>query len=99
MQKRIITFFWAFCALIIPSISNAQQTIGLFTKNIREQDGYVLFSPNSSKENYLIDKCGKLVHEWNAGEFPGLDSYILPNGNLLSTGKLTNKYFSSTGSV
>ena len=78
---------------------SAQQTVGLFTKNSGEQDGYVLFSPNSSSETYLIDKCGKLVHKWNTGYAPGLDAYLLPNGELLSTGKITNSYFTNPGSI
>src|SRR6185437_17050785 len=95
MKKVSAIFFMAFYALFIPLLSSAQQTVGMFTKNAGQQDGYVLFSPNYSKITYLIDKCGKMVHQWNTGFIPGLDAYLLPNGNLLSTGRTTDPYFSA----
>jgi len=99
MKKGLTILFLSFYSFFIPYLSSAQQTVGLFTKNLGQQDGYVLFSPGSSDYTYLIDKCGKLVHEWNTGANPGLDAYIYPNGNLLSTGKTNNSYFNSSGSA
>jgi len=99
MQKIISIQFTSLFVFLFPILTFAQQTVGLFTKNTGSQDGFVLFSPNSSNETYLIDKCGKLVHKWNTGYAPGLDAYLLSNGNLLSTGKIANQYFSSPGSI
>src|SRR6185503_10840588 len=99
MKKGYTILLMSFFALLFSSHIYAQQTVGLFTKNAGEQDGYVLFSPNSSNYTYLIDKCGRLVHKWNTHSSPGLDAYILPNGNLLSTAKSFNPYFNSPGSV
>ncbi len=99
MQKGFTILMLAFYAFFSPTIIKAQQTVGLFTKNSGEQDGYVLFSPNSSNFTYLIDKCGRLVHKWNTVKDPGLDGYILPNGELLFSGKVANPYFNNPGSV
>jgi len=100
MRKGFTVLLMAFYVFFTPHLTSAQlQTVGLFTKNTGEQDGYVLFSPNESKYTYLIDKCGKLVHKWYTGDIPGLDAYILPNGNLLSTGNISNPYFNSSGSL
>ncbi len=99
MQKSISIHLTAFFAFFLPALTFAQQTVGLFTKNNGGQDGFVLFSPNSSDVTYLIDKCGKLVNKWNTHNDPGLDAFILPNGNLLSTGKVQNPYFNSVGSA
>jgi len=89
-----------FNLFLLCSISGyAQQTVGLFTKNTGEQDGYVLFSPESSYITYLVDKCGKLVHKWNSGAYPGLHGYLLPNGEYLEACRYNNPYFTSAGST
>ncbi len=98
-HKSAITVILTIFLMYSPIGSSAQQTVGLFTKNSGDQEGYVLFSPGSSYITYLIDKCGKLVHKWNSGYFPGLDAYLLPNGNLLTTGRLKNLDFNSSGSA
>jgi len=98
MKKELAILTLAFYAFFTPISSSAQQTVGLFTKNTGEQDGYVLFSPNASNNTYLIDKCGKLIHQWYTGDIPGLDAYLLPNGNLLSTGRTNDPYFANSGS-
>jgi len=98
-HKLAITSLLTISLIFSPIISSGQQTVGLFTKKTGEQDGYVLFSPQSSYITYLIDKCGKLIHKWNTGDYPGLDAYLLPNGDLLSTGRVSNSYFSNSGSA
>ena len=59
------------------------QTTGLFFNNAGSQDGYVLFSPNTTTTTFLMDKAGNVVNQWNLQYVPGLISYLLPNGNLL----------------
>jgi hypothetical protein len=76
---------------------SAQQTVGLFKKDAGTADGYVLFAPSSFITTYLMDKCGKLVHSWPSSYKPGLSAYLLPDGNLLRTGKANNTVFTAGG--
>ena len=72
------------------------QTVGLQSHSSgSEDDGYVLFSPETSDTTYLIDKCGRLVHTWASSYTPGLDFYLLPDGTLLRTGNYHNVVFDS----
>lgn len=61
--------------------------IGLRFTNYQASEGYTLFSPEKNNFTYLIDNCGKVVHEWEFSEKPGLSCYLLENGNLLRAGK------------
>ncbi|MFM7725487.1 MAG: aryl-sulfate sulfotransferase, partial [Flavobacteriales bacterium] len=72
-------------------------TIGLIDRQSGSEDGYVLFTPNSSDTTYLIDKCGRRVHHWVSSYAPGLSVYLLPDGSLLRTGRLNNPAFASGG--
>jgi len=78
---------------------SGQHTLGLFTKATGSTDGYVLFSPDSYNTRFLIDKCGKFVHKWVTKTYPGLDAFLLPNGNLLTTGRLSDPSFTGSGSA
>ncbi len=77
------------------------QTTGLFFNDAGSQDGYVLFSPNTTTTTYLMDKSGNIVNQWNAQYVPGLISYLLPNGNLLRDdspdGQGGNGYINAAG--
>lgn len=46
-------------------------------------DGYTLLSPNMTKDVYLVDMNGDVVHSWKTQGMPGLYAELLPNGNLL----------------
>ena len=67
--------------------SYSQQTLGLFINSPESLDGYTLFSPQHSKESYLIDNCGEKIHSWSSQYLPGLSSYLLEDGTLLRTGR------------
>jgi len=69
--------------------SFSQQTMGLFTNTSDAFDGYTLFGPQDSMETYLINNCGEKVHSWTSTYLPGLSSYLLENGVLLRTGRIT----------
>jgi hypothetical protein len=56
-------------------------------------EGYVLFAPMYCKTTYLIDKCGRQVHDWKSNYYPGLSVYLLPDGHLLRTGTVTDTFF------
>ena len=55
---------------------DARQTTGLFFNNPGAEDGYVLFSPNTTTSTYLMDKSGNIVNQWNTDYEPGLISYL-----------------------
>ena len=64
----------------------AQNTIGALTLTSDAFDGLTLFSTHTKA--YLINNCGQVVNEWNSTYLPGNAVYLLPNGNLLRTGRL-----------
>ncbi len=78
---------------------NAQQTVGLFTQNAGSLDGYVLFAPIRTDTTYLIDKCGKKIHQWSCPKNPGMSVYLLPDGSLLRSEKVMNAAFNGSGSA
>ena len=71
--------------------SKAQQTVGLFTNTVEAYDGYTLFTPQDSEETFLINNCGEKVHSWTSTYLPGLSCYLLENGILLRTGRVTGQ--------
>jgi hypothetical protein len=86
MKKTITLIF-------LLSITNlySQNTIGtIINNNALSYQGYTLFSPNSSTETYLINNCGQVVHQWSSTYTPAASVYLLENGNLLRTGKISN---------
>jgi len=74
------------------------KTVGL-TKHLNgaQENGYTLFSPIKVDTTYLIDKCGKKVHQWAHKYSPGLALYIKPNGNLLRAETYTDTVFGAAG--
>src|SRR3982751_1014125 len=83
--------------LLISSTLKAQPTVGLISNQAGNVPGYILFAPLSSDTTYLIDKCGKLVHQWNSSYHPGDAVYLLENGALLRTENVNNSTFTSGG--
>ncbi|MFM2157238.1 MAG: hypothetical protein RL516_1987 [Bacteroidota bacterium] len=84
--------------IFVIKISIAQTTIGLTLNtgnNISE--GYTLFSPMSSFNSYLIDRCGKQVKTWTSTYRPALGSYLMDDGSLLRTGNAMNTFFNAGG--
>lgn len=59
--------------------------------------GYVLFAPLASDTTYLIDKCGKRIHQWSSNYHPGDAVYFLEDGNLLHTCNVNSTTFTSGG--
>ena len=73
-------------------------TVGLLLHEKGSYDeGYVLFSPMYNTGTYLIDKCGKLVHEWNSNYQPGMSPYLLPDGRLLRPAVIDHPVFTQVG--
>jgi hypothetical protein len=67
------------------------KVFGPFTKIISTYShgeafiGYTLFSPEYSKETFLMDKQGKIVHTWESEYIQGLGLFLKENGDLLRT--------------
>jgi len=68
----------------------AQQTVGLFQNTPEAYNGYTLFSNNEM--TYLIDNCGAVVNTWQSDYQPGNSLYLLENGNLLRTARITGAF-------
>ncbi|MEL6274038.1 MAG: hypothetical protein AAFU03_02885 [Bacteroidota bacterium] len=90
---RIISLL--LCSL--PFLLFAQQddrTVGVLSHAGEDlvQDGYNLFYPHNQADVFLLDNCGRIVHQWPEAEDarPGNTAYILPNGNLLKTKRLAS---------
>lgn len=73
------------------------QTVGLQQDKSDNKPGYVLFAPMTSKSTFLIDKCGRKIHEWDRFYYPGDAVYFLPDGNLLRTEHIQNPVFNAGG--
>ena len=56
---------------------------GLISKSESATTGYVLFSPYTGTTTFLMDKDGKIVHEWNGELSATLNGYLLENGHLI----------------
>jgi hypothetical protein len=85
--------------LALSSICFAQQTpqIGLVLNTPQSFNGYTLFAPDFTT-TYLIDNCGRSVKTWQSQYVPGQSAYLLEDGSLFRTAKLTtNRTFSNIG--
>lgn len=74
--------------LSLPVLS--QQTVGLFLNSDDSYDGYTLFAVREN--TYLIDNCGRLIHQWEGETIVGNSVYLLENGNLLRTARIGGVY-------
>lgn len=90
MMNRIITHP-STCLILIFFTANlsAQNTVGLITHDdMTTQDGYTLFYPAGSEVAYLIDNCGRVVHQWTDTIYkPGNAIYLMDNGDVVRCGK------------
>jgi hypothetical protein len=53
----------------------------------RATRGFTLIVPLSGKAGYLIGMAGEVLHQWSFPLTPGNYAYLLPNGNLLWSGR------------
>jgi hypothetical protein len=88
------------CLLLLfsfASTASAQQTVGLFQNDAGTAEGYSLFAPLNSTKTYLIDNCGREVHQWSSGYTPGNTVYLREDGRLVRADRLTNPDFNIGG--
>ncbi|WP_111685501.1 aryl-sulfate sulfotransferase [Winogradskyella tangerina] len=83
MIKRLL---FVFLLTILTDAIQSQNTIGTLSITSDAYEGLTLFSTHTKA--YLINNCGQVVNEWNSTYLPGNAVYLLPNGNLLRTGRL-----------
>lgn len=94
-MKKILFVILSFLTIS----SFGQRTVGIFQNDTSSFNGYTLIAPINSVETYLIDNCGEQVHLWRNSQFnPGASVYLLPNGSLVRTGKITTGEFIAGGS-
>ena len=90
-----------FIVLIVSHFAHSQNTVGTISITEDAFEGYTLFTTHL--KSYLINNCGELVNEWTSSYLPGHSVYLLPNGNLLRAGRITdsvsNINFGGTGGI
>ncbi|MBD3299695.1 MAG: hypothetical protein GF341_13645 [candidate division Zixibacteria bacterium] len=92
MPSRVMAIALAVVVMTLftRSAPHAQpQTTGLFLYDSAAWNGYNLFTPSASRNTYLIDMYGRLIHSWETDYRPAFTAYLLDNGDLLRTGKMT----------
>ena len=96
MMRRIhlliflIAFAWH-------NVNAQEQTLGIFLNDSVAYNGYTLFAPTNYDHVYLIDNCGYKVHEWECANYPNHMAYLLEDGSLIRTGKVSSPYFNAGG--
>lgn len=98
MQKTLLK---AFASLLLfttlyPRL-DAQQTVGLFQNDAGTAEGYTLFAPLTHPTTYLIDNCGRKVHEWGGLFVAGNTVYLREDGNLVRGCRMANPDFNVGG--
>ncbi len=74
------------CVLFIVATftsNSAQNTIGVLSASDLVAEGYTLIPASGDKDVYLIDNCGRIVHDWNTECRETLANYIDKAGNLI----------------
>ena len=90
----ILLFGTFFIPLSITKMVNYSYThLGL------SDDSRILFAPMFSKKTYLIDKNGEVIHTWSSDYFPGESVYMLDNGTILRSIKISLSGGGSGGGV
>ncbi len=79
-----------FCLLLFSCQLFSQQTVGIFLNTPQSFNGYTLFSNNEI--SYLIDNCGFKVNIWESDYKPGESVYLLENGELLRTARVSGNF-------
>lgn len=87
-MQRLLSLLMA--VLCLPGMVYAQLTVGLIEANPSSSPGYTLMAPLNSTNTYLIDQCGRLVHQWQSDHTSGAAAYLCPNGDLLRLLKMGN---------
>ena len=85
-------------AIIIANLAGCSEVSA--NDETTEFESYTLFAPLQSKDTYLINNEGEVVHTWQSEYNPGNSVYLLENGNLLKStflGLKANSTFNAGG--
>ncbi len=95
IKKLYTTLPYMFFLLYFSYTAHAQN--GLISYNVPPSyEGYTLYTNNTNV--YLIDNCGKIIHQWFVDNTASLTAYLLEDGNLLFMSRLnTNTTFQGGG--
>ncbi len=63
------------------------------------QDGLTLYQGFSGTTALMVDGLGATSHSWMVSEGPGLSVYVMPNGDLMRTRKLTTGLAGAGGGI
>ena len=73
------------------------QTVGLMLNAPEAFDGYTLVAPATATRTHLIDNCGRVINQWDSEYRTGESVYLLEDGSLLRTARLTSEVFNGGG--
>lgn len=78
-----------FClCLFSTAVAVAQQTTGLFQYDWQTDEGYVVWSPIFSHNQYIMNSCGEIVHTWEGdGVSIGNAFYVQEDGTMMRCAK------------
>jgi len=82
---------------VTPLHAFAQNTVGTLQMTAGLPEGYILFAPSNSTSTFLIDRCGRVINQWEADARPGMGTYFMENGDLLRTHKILSGTFIAGG--
>ncbi|MEL6110930.1 MAG: aryl-sulfate sulfotransferase, partial [Planctomycetota bacterium] len=90
LPNQFIVVLIAATALFGPLRPVSAQSGSVLTNTDKAFPGYTLIAPLGSTETQLIDLKGDVVHRWQSEVRPGNSVYLLEDGSLLRTGKVTD---------
>jgi len=82
---------------LFPSLANAASQQDIQRQAITPE--YIILPPTTSNTTYLIDSTGSLRHFWPGSFQPGEVAYLLDDGSILRTMKLTYGYGGAGGGL
>ncbi len=95
MKYRILTII----LICLVKFTTAQRTVGIIQNDSTSYNGFTLIAPLFSTETYLVNNCGDLVNTWRTSQYqPGPVVYLLEDGSILRTCKLTTGNIITGGS-
>lgn len=94
MKGRPLKIFIFLCLIII-ICQGFGQTLGLIEFENYPENGYLIFSPYKGDTTYLLDRCGRKVHQWafksSSGSFP----YLQNDGSVIRASKIPSPEFAN----
>jgi len=94
-----IFFLIAASCITISTSQNILNNFSYSNQYLYNDSNQILFSPMYSTMTYLIDKNGNVNHTWSSDYFPGESVYMLDNGTILRSIKISLSGGGSGGGV